>query len=94
MISLFRDQAPDLLEWIWTKVGWLTGERFPVNEAFSEKDNEYIQKCFLDSSWLLRLEDMIDGIDQRKFPHMDGAIRASAYNSDAISLSRKQDDVC
>lgn len=33
MLSLFRDQAPDLAEWIWTKVGWLTGERFPVNEV-------------------------------------------------------------
>lgn len=81
--SMFRSRASDYLEWIWTKTGWITGERLPYNEAFNQKENEYIQKVVLDHMWETKLEDLIEVIDQAQFPHMDGKVVASAYNVDA-----------
>lgn len=88
--SMFGDRALDLMEWVWTKAGWIAGERLPVSEAFSLKDNEYLQKTFVDLMWETKLEDVIDGIDQKRFPHMDGEALASAYNTDATFYHEKK----
>jgi hypothetical protein len=88
--SVLKENAPGMEERIWTKVGYLTGERFPVSSGFSKEDVEYLQKTFLDFMWHARLEDKIDMLDQQSFPQGNGSMLASAHNSDANFYKENQ----
>jgi hypothetical protein len=88
--SVLKENAPEIEERIWTKVGYLTGEQFPVSSAFAQEDVEYLQKTFLDFMWHARLEDKIDMLDQQSFPQQNGPMLASAHNTDAQFYIEKQ----
>ena len=43
MKGLLGSEAPDLNEWIWTKVGYVAGEMLPHNEVWPEADGNFMR---------------------------------------------------
>lgn len=80
--SVFGRSVPIKNSQVWTKIGWMLHEKFPVSEAFNPDDNIYIQKVILDANWKMSFEDILEEIDQSRFPHLDGSLITLAYNSD------------
>lgn len=81
--KLLGDQCPDYLSGVWSKVGYIMGERLPLNEAFDSVTMECIQKAYLDMVWSSSLEENIEGIDVEAFPHFDDESMAKAGNIDS-----------
>jgi hypothetical protein len=79
--ALLGPEAPELNEWIWTKVGYVSGELLPDNKAFSEADNNFIRKVSIDAMWIMPLEALVE-MDE---PSKTGAeeLLAHAMNEDA-----------
>jgi hypothetical protein len=80
--GLLGAKAPDLNEWVWTKVGYLAGEMLPYNKAFSDADNNLIRKISIDGMWELPLEYFIE-LDSDKLEHEAEHLIAIATNGDA-----------
>ncbi len=80
--TVLGTDAPDLKEWIWTKVGYVAGEFLPFNKTFSGADNNLIRKVSIDDMWAMSLghflelddEDMSVGLEMQY---------ATAMNADA-----------
>jgi len=55
MQGVLGSEAPDLNEWIWTKVGYVGGELLPYSGKVSGPDNNLIRKVFIDGMWDISL---------------------------------------
>jgi len=82
MKGLLGSEAPDLNEWIWTKVGYVAGEMLPHNEVWPEADGNFIRKLSIDGMWELPLEHFIEN-DSEELPHEAEQLLAEATNQDA-----------
>ncbi len=82
MKVLLGSEAPDLNEWIWTKVGYVAGEILPHNEVWPEGDGNFIRKLSIDAMWELPLEYFIEN-DSEQLPHDAEHLLAEATNQDA-----------
>lgn len=80
--AVLRESAPDLREWIWTKVGYLGGIRFPVHGSFSSEDSVFIQKVSIDAMWGLTLEHLAE-MNPSTMPPSSLPGAADATNADA-----------
>jgi hypothetical protein len=80
--AVLRDNAPDLREYTWTKVGFLGGELLPFNESFSKEEMSYFQKLTIDGLWETPL-DYFAEYDPSGFLTRGEEKLAAATNSDA-----------
>ncbi len=81
MKGLLGIEAPNLNEWIWTRVGYLGGEYLPLSNAFSDADNNLIRKVCIDQTWDISLPDFVDFLDD--FTDEPERLIAAATNQDA-----------
>jgi len=84
MKGLLGLDAPDLNEWVWTKVGYVGGEMLPNNEVFSDADNNFFRKVSIDGMWELPLEYFIDADFEGKFTDEAEHLMAETTNQDAV----------
>jgi hypothetical protein len=83
MWGLLGTEAPDLNEWIWTKVGYLGGEMLPQSDSFSDADNNFIRKVSIDGMWAVTLPDFVEFLDH--LTHEPEHSIAAATNQDAAA---------
>ena len=81
MKGLLGSEAPDLDEWIWTKVGYIAGEKLPYNKVWSDADGNFIRKLSIDGMWDLKLEYFVE-TDCADLPKPEHLV-AAATNQDA-----------
>jgi hypothetical protein len=80
--TMFGKDAPDLSEWIFTKVGYIAGELLPFNAAYSKEQNNLIQKVCVDLIWMIPVEQLA-ALDPEDMPPSLELNMAVATNTDA-----------
>jgi hypothetical protein len=81
--NLFREKAPQLNKWFWTKAGFLGGELLPSHPAFGE-ENKVIQKAWIDFMWMISLEFFLSLRETFNFDISYWQKYADAANADAV----------
>jgi hypothetical protein len=85
---LLGDNAPDLLEWAWTKVGWLGGEDLEAANNLTPEQVGYLQTTFFDFVWQMTFEDVLKTMKDMPLPVIDERVRAALwYNAEAASVA-------
>jgi hypothetical protein len=82
MKAVLGSEAPDLNEWIWTKVGYVAGEMVPHNDVWPTVEGDLIRKISIDAIWEFTLECFIENITE-ELPHEADRLLAEATNQDA-----------
>lgn len=75
--------APTFEEWLWTKVGYMNGEMFPVHSGYSPEINNWLQKVSIDMYWNLPLQHFAELAVEGEIFSAPEKLRAEATNVDA-----------
>jgi hypothetical protein len=92
---LLEKDAPDLLEWAWTKVGWLGGEELEAPSSLTPAQIAYLQTEFFDFVWQMTFEDVMRSMKDMPLPVRDNRITATAWfnaHADAFTKSGRPFD--
>jgi hypothetical protein len=70
-------------DWVWTRICWIFGEKWPSNKSYDPETEKLIQKVMIDRIWDSQVSDLVEDLDQSTFPATNYQEIADALKADA-----------